>query len=426
MLAPGALEGVRVLNLLDGLGAYAPRLLRGLGADVVILEPPEGAAHRHRPSRYVASFEERDDSGVPRDPGSASLYFLHYCSGMRSVALDIAAPEARPALERLIEASDIVLDNGQLAALGFDLDTLAHAGNANSKNGRAIVSITPFGLDGPRSHWLGSDLVCQSMSGMLSYFGYRGERPARFGQEQSSEFSGLAAALGALITVFAARRATPGGGGSVVDIAAQRVGALLTFQMANASMYRQYGFVRKRRDRTEELPPDLHQSKDGFVTWSTWRKPEVTIKLLEEHGLGDGLRHLRSELGDAFTTDPRPLAAARALPLLYDSIEFVELLQSHALMGLPIHDANDVLTDPFLHRRASFVEIEAPGLPAPLIDAGAPLRLSASPYQTATRPPLLGEHTTEVLASVGMTAADIEVPAASPPTPVVNTQRGQS
>jgi len=399
MLIPGALEGVRVLNLLDGLGAYAPRLLRGLGADVVILEPPEGAAHRHRSSRYVASFEDTED------PASASLYFLHYCSGMRSVALDIAAPEARPALERLIGASDIVLDNGQLAALGFDLDALAHAGN-----GRAIASITPFGLDGPRSHWLGSDLVCQSMSGMLSYFGYRGERPARFGQEQSSEFSGLAAALGALITVFAARRATPeGGGGSVVDIAAQRVGALLTFQMANASMYRQYGFVRKRRDRTEELPPDLHQSKDGFVTWSTWRKPEVTIKLLEEHGLGEGLRDLRSELGDAFTTDPRALAAARALPLLYDSIEFVEFLQSHALMGLPIHDANDVLADPFLHRRASFVEIQAPGLPAPLIDAGAPLRLSASPYQTATRPPLLGEHTTEVLASVGMTAADIQV-----------------
>jgi len=389
MLAPGALEGVRVLNLLDGLGAYGARLLRGLGADVVLVEPPRGAIYRGRPSRYVshAVFGEGDEA--------ASLYFLHYCSGMRSVALDIEAAESRSVLERLIESSEIVLDNGQLARLGFDLDELASAGS-----GRAIVSITPFGLDGPRSHWLGSDLVCQSMSGMLSYFGYRGERPARFGQEAASEMSGLAAALGALITVYGARH---GNSGSVVDIAAQRVTALVSFQMANPSLYHQFGFVRHRRERAPGPPPDLHETKDGFFTWSTWRKVPETLAILEEHGLGEGLRELEAELGiSAFMTDDRAMAAARAFAARFTNAELVELLQSRGLMGLPVQDASQVLADPFLERRASFVEIEAPGLPAPLLDAGAPVRLSGTSYQASSRPPLLGEHTAEVLAELGL------------------------
>lgn len=391
MLAPGALEGVRVLNLLDGLGAYGPRLLRGLGADVDLVEASRGTGFRHRPSRYVT------DAVLGEGDEASSIYFLHYCSGMRSIALDIETAAGRPTLERLIEASDIVLDNGQLARLGFDLDALASAGS-----GRAIVSITPFGLDGPRSHWLGGDLVCQSMSGMLSYFGYRGERPARFGQEAASEMSGLAAALGALIAVYGARHR---GGGSVVDIAAQRVTALVSFQMANPSLYHQFGFQRHRRERAPGPPPDLHETKDGFFTWSTWRKVPETLALLEEHGLGDGLRDLETELGvSTFMTDQRAMAAARAFAARFTNEEFVEILQSRGLMGLPVHDASEVLADPFLARRAAFVEIEAPGLPAPLLDTGAPVRLSGTPYRSASRPPLLGEHTDEVLAELGLTA----------------------
>jgi crotonobetainyl-CoA:carnitine CoA-transferase CaiB-like acyl-CoA transferase len=391
MLAPGALEGVRVLSLLDGLGAYGARLLRGLGADVVLVEPSAGATYRLRPSRYVT------DALLGEDDEAASLYFLHYCSGMRSVALDIAAPEARPTLERLIHASDVILDNGHLARLGFDLDALATAGS-----GRAIVSITPFGLDGPRSHWLGSDLVCQSMSGMLSYFGYRGERPARFGQEAASEMSGLAAALGALITVYGARHDR---GGSVVDIAAQRVTALVSFQMANTSLYHQFGFLRPRRERTPGRPPELLETKDGFFTWSPWRKIPETLDLLEQYGLGEGLRELADQLGvSAFMTNERAISEARAFAARFTNQELVELMQPHEVMGLPIQDANQVLADPFLERRASFVEIEAPGLPAPLLDTGAPVRLSGAPYRTASRPPLLGEHTTEVLAELGIEA----------------------
>ena len=76
-------------------------------------------------------------------------------------------------------------------------------------------------------------------------------------------------------------------------------------------------------------------------------------------------------------------------------------------MGLPVQDAAQVLADPFLERRASFVEIEAPGLPAPPLDIGAPVRLGGTPYQASSRPPLRGEHTAEVLAELGIGAPEV-------------------
>ena len=389
-----ALEGVRVLHLLDGMGAYAGRLLRGLGADVIRVEPPGGSASRNRPWAFAGAVTAEIEA-------APSLHFLHYHAGMRGITLDPSVDEGRELLTRLLDEVDVVLDNGQLARWGFDLDGLAMKSPA-----LVVVSLTPFGLTGERARWHGTDLVCQAMSGMLGIFGYYDERPARFGTEQASEMGGLAAALGALIALYGARH---GAGGEVVDISVERVCALVTFQMWNASVFQQFDFRRDRLPREEGLPVGLYETSDGFFALGTWREIDRTLAMLAETGFGEGLRELRAELGDAeFIVSERANQAMTDLARSRTRGELLELVQAARLTGLPVNDASDLVVDPFLQARGAFVEVEAAGLPAPLLDAGAPVRMGASAWQAGKRPPLLGEHNVEVFGAMGLSEGELE------------------
>lgn len=382
----GALDGVRVLDLIDGMGAYAARLLLGLGAEVVRVEHPGGSRHRHRHWVTPPGQEEAMRSG--------SLYFAHYHAGMKGVTLDPTVSDGRGILEALLDDVDIVLDNGELARWGVDLDALA-----SKQNPLVVVSLTPFGLHGQRAQWQGTDLVCQAMSGMLGLFGYYDERPARFGPEQASELGGLAAALGAMLALYGVRHS---GHGDVVDIAVERVCALVTFQMWNASIFDQFGFTRDRAPRTPGLPIGLYEAADGYFALSTWREVDRTLGLLDTTGFADGLRALRSQVGDTeFVQRDESNEAVRRFTRSFKRQELLKLVQSAGIAGLPVNDAADLLADPFLQARGTFVEIEIDGLPAPLLDAGTPFRLSAAPYAPGRRPPLLGEHNQEVLGGLG-------------------------
>jgi benzylsuccinate CoA-transferase BbsE subunit len=394
---PGALEGVRVLHLLDGMGEYAGRLLRGLGADVVRMEPPGGSTSRNWPWAFAGEVTTEIEA-------APSLHFLHYHAGMRGITLDPSSEEGLALLTRLLDQVNIVLDNGQLARWGFDLDGLAAKSPA-----LVVVSLTPFGLTGERAGWQGTDLVCQAMSGMLGIFGYYDERPARFGVEQASEMGGLAAALGALIALYGARHNTDPSGGEVVDISVERVCALVTLQMWNASMFEQFDFRRDRLPREDGLPVGLYEASDGFFALGTWREIERTMGMLEQTGFADGLRELWDELGDAeFIVSERANEAMTNLARSVTRAELLELVQAANLTGLPVNDASDLVVDSFLQARGTFVEVEAAGLPAPLLDVGAPVRMDESPWQAGKRPPLLGEHNAEVFGAIGLSEDDLE------------------
>jgi crotonobetainyl-CoA:carnitine CoA-transferase CaiB-like acyl-CoA transferase len=380
----GPLAGLRVLDLIDDLGAYGPRLLAGLGADVIRLEPPSGSRHRARRST-TAPWQVRDSGG--------GLYFLHYNAGKRGITLDTTEPEGAELLGRLLDWVDVVLDNGALRSLGLDASA-----RRDGERPLTIVSVTPFGLDGPRSDWRGCDLICQAMSGMLGLYGYHGERPARFSPEQGSEITGLAAALGALIGRYGSRAT---GRGTSIDIAAERVCALVTLQMQNASLFHQFGFVRPRAERTAVLPQGLFETSDGFVAFNPWRDPETTIDLLEDQGCGSGLRTLYESLPrERFVAHPEVTAALDRLVSERTRNEVAELVQSWGLLGLPVNDSMDLLNDPFLVARGFFVDLQWGD--RTLKDSGVPIRFSRTPARVGVRPPLLGEHNSEVYEELGI------------------------
>lgn len=336
--------------------------------------------------------------GDPND--GPSLYFCHYNAGKKGITLDLRSDAGRELLTRLLATVDIVFDNGELAGLGMDPAALA------ATSPLVVVSVTPFGLESARAHWLGSDLICQAMSGMIGLFGFRDERPARFGPEQAYEMGGMAAALGALIALFGARRH---GSGELVDVALERVCALVTLQMGNASLYHQFGVNRTRSARERGLHGVLYETRDGFAALHAYRKPDALVAMLQHAGAADDLAELRRRLPESeFVTDPHVEEVVRRFAAGRTRAELVATAQAHRLLGLPINDMADLISDPFLKERAFFVDVAHPELERSLTYIGPPMRFSRTPYRIGPRPPLLGEHNTEVYGRLGLDAATLD------------------
>jgi crotonobetainyl-CoA:carnitine CoA-transferase CaiB-like acyl-CoA transferase len=387
---PGPLAGTVVLDLIDGPGAYGPKVMTGLGATVIRVESPAGSPQRTFAPLYRTAGSE--------EPG-ASLYFLHYNSGKKSLTLDYRTERGLEVLRKLLTTADVVFDNGQLDRLGLEPGTLAESSPI------VIVSVTPFGLHSTRSAWLGDDLVCQAMSGMISLHGYRDERPARFGPEQVSEMSGLAGALGALIALYGSRRH---GQGNVVDIAMERVGCLVTLQMSNASMYHQFGFRHLRDARRPGLSDILMQARDGYVQLRFWQDADATLRLLVDQGVAGDLPQLREQMsGGEFSRHPDFRSAVTAFVASRSRAELMNIAPRYSVHGLPVQDVDDLLGDPFLEGRAFFAEVELPEAARSFLDIGPTIRFDRSPWQVGHRPPLLGEHNDEIYSGLGLRAEEL-------------------
>ena len=140
---PGALTGLRVLDLTDERAIYGAKLIADLGADVVRPEPPSGDPLR-----------ERGPFAGGRPGPGRSLWYAYFAASRRSLTLDLEAPAGRTRLRELARAADVVLDNGALARAGIDAEELLAA-----RPGVVVVRSTSFGREGPWRDYLAPDLV---------------------------------------------------------------------------------------------------------------------------------------------------------------------------------------------------------------------------------------------------------------------------
>jgi crotonobetainyl-CoA:carnitine CoA-transferase CaiB-like acyl-CoA transferase len=162
----GALHGVRVLDLTDETAGLGTKLLADLGADVIKVEPPAGD-----PARRLGPFYQRDE-----DP-EKSLFFWHYNTNKRSIALDLDRPAERETFRRLVQRTDILVDSlpvGRLATLGLDREGLR-----TLNPGLIHASVTPYGQTGPRAGWKGNDLTAWAMGGLMTLCGEPDREPLR-------------------------------------------------------------------------------------------------------------------------------------------------------------------------------------------------------------------------------------------------------
>jgi len=237
----------RVLDLTDGEGMFCGKVLADLGADVVVLEPPDGHPARVRP---------------PILDGEDSLQWWSYATGKSSAVVDVSSPAGREEFRALVEASHALLVSDPAAQpVPPDLEALVHAWNP----GLVVTRLTPFGSWGPYRHYAGSDLVLQALGGYLRLNGDPDRAPVRISHELAPL---LAAAYGAFSTIVALRA---GGERPFVDVSAQDAAG---WQLLNAPATpvlehkdpERSGIYSQAMAQIQGIPfPLIYECKNGYV-----------------------------------------------------------------------------------------------------------------------------------------------------------------
>lgn len=362
------LEGTRVLDLTGEFGAYAGRLLADLGANVVRVVPPTGDR-----LAVVQPLVETID-------GTASAFAWFVNLGKETVELDFRRAGDRDLGERLIASADVLLET-------WGPEPASEGGWSRIEleerfPGLVIVSITPFGLDGPRGGDAGTDLVTLASGGLLSLGGYPGSAPIAPNSGQAI----LAASIfGAVAALFGLIARAADGRGRLLDVSAEEV---IASALEDAiPQFDLTGRVRRRTgDRPREAGTGIYPCADGYVsmvagrlgTAKAWRS---LVEWLVAEGV-DGAEVLLAEAWQSFPYRQRPEAvdafgaifgrftATRTKAVLYAEA------QRRSIALAPVNEIPDVLANEQLAARGFFTSIPVPALGREVRFPGRPYRLS--------------------------------------------------
>ncbi len=391
MVATAPYGGLKVVELADDPGGEMTGLqFVNLGAEVVKVEPPEGA-----PSRRTGPFV--DDQPNP----DRSLAYWYYNGGKRSVVVDLATDEGLAQLDRLVAGADVfvvAVHPSRLERLGLDLPAMAAAHPR-----LIVVSITDFGLTGPWADYRSSDLVALATSGLLITSGYDDHSipPIRPGGNQAyhtaASFAHQAALLGLL-------QRQQNGAGGLIDLSIQEA-AGVTVELANPYWFYPRALVQRQTCRHAQPVPTqtaIFQCADGkwvyFALILADPKPwNALVQWMESQDLA-------VDLTDPAYDDLE--YRQQNFAHIQDLVEVFFLLQDSSFAfhdgqrrGLPIGVLNapeDLFEDEHLVAREFFQPVDEPGYGTVRMPA-APYRfstLSTVPPQPAAR---LGQHSAEVL-----------------------------
>jgi crotonobetainyl-CoA:carnitine CoA-transferase CaiB-like acyl-CoA transferase len=377
----GALEGIRVLDLATGSFALAGRLLAGLGAEVVKIEPPGGDPVRAWPPH------PGDDTNL-----ETGARHLHLDAAKRSVVVDLDTPEGADILRRLVRESDALIESfppGYLAERKLAYDDLV-----GERPDLVMASITHFGQDGPYAGYRGAEIVDCALGGYLKLNGDPDREPVKPYDDLVLQHAALHAAT-AVMAGLTHRDAT--GEGDYFDVAAIEAALILLGGLAQTYYFD--GHVPTRAgarllftNPTYSYPSTLRPCKDGWVhVHSNNRNADLLAALMPGMGLEE---LLDTPNGNADAIDAimdRWLADK-------DRTEAVRLAQELRLPFTEVLTPEETLRDAHLEARGALVEVDHPIAPR-IAQPGAPAFMSATPWRVE-RAPLCGEHTDDVLSDL--------------------------
>ena len=403
---PGALSHLKVLDLSRVLaGPWCTQMLADLGADVIKVERPVvGDDTRHWGPPFL-----KDAQGNDTDHAT---YFTSCNRNKRSITIDMAKPEGQALIRQMALDSDILVENfkvGGLASYGLDYASL------KAINPRLIYcSITGFGQDGPYAERAGYDLMIQAMTGMMSITGrpddVPGGGPQRVGVALTDLFTGVYA-TSAILAALEVRNRT--GEGQLIDMALLDVGmAILANQAA--------GFV-----NTGKVPQRQGNSHPSLAPYQDFPTEDGAM-LLAIGNDGQFARFCEAAERPEWAADPRfatntlrvthreaLIPAMQAHTRTRTTAQWIALLEKKAVPCGPINDMGQAFDDAQVKARS--LKINQPLAPAALAQTAiesiatvaSPLRLTATPPVLNRPPPMLGEHTDEVLGEMGLATSAI-------------------
>jgi crotonobetainyl-CoA:carnitine CoA-transferase CaiB-like acyl-CoA transferase len=382
MTAPtGPLKNVKVFDLTRVLaGPTCVQMLADLGADVIKIEKP-------------GSGDDTRGFAPPFMPGTKeSAYFVGVNRNKRSVTLDIAKPEGQEIALRLIAQSDILVENfkvGALAKYGLGYEELCER-----FPGLIYCSITGFGQTGPYAQRPGYDSLIQAMGGVMSLTGEPDGEPQKVGVPLADLFAGLYGCIGILAAL---RHRDASGRGQQIDIG--MLDAHVAF-LANQGMnYLATGENPPRLGNAHPniVPYQVFPTSDGYVVLSIGN--DSTFKrFCESFGLGHLLADARFA-SNAARVENRELVTDALTPVMKTrtTAEWVDRLEALKIGCGPINTLRDVFADPQARARGVIVHMPHAATAKGVDVLANPVRLSETPPDYRLPPPLLGQHTDEVL-----------------------------
>lgn len=389
---PPPLEGIRVLDLSRILaGPWCTQNLADLGADVIKVERPQtGDDTRHWGPPYLKD-------GAGNDTAEAA-YYLSANRNKRSLEADIATPEGAALIRELVVHSDILVENfkvGGLRKYGLDYDSL------KTINPRLIYcSVTGFGQDGPCAQLPGYDFMIQGLGGLMSITGERDDLPGGGPQKAGVAVTDIITGMYATVAVLAAIQERHRSGlGQHLDIALLDCHvAMLANQNSN---YFTSGKAPQRAGNAHQnvVPYQVFAASDGHLIVATGNESQYRAYC---HAIG------APELGDdpRFATNRLRVTNRDELVALLTDImkqgprdEWIRKLEAVGVPCGPINSIEQTFDHPQVKARGLRRELPHPlGGTAPV--TASPLRFSASPVTYRKAPPMLGEHTQEILRDV--------------------------
>ena len=384
---PGPLDGIRVIELAHIMaGPVCGMMLADLGADVIKIERLPGG----------------DDSRrmVPPVQGDTSAAYNIVNRNKRGLALDLKSEGGRAVLRRLVETSDVLVENfrrGTLDRLGFGWDVV------HGLNTRLIqAEISGFGRTGPLADAAGFDLVAQGMSGLMSITGEGGDRPpVKVGAPVTDTTAGLLAAMGILAALHHVDRT---GIGQRVDTSLFEAGITHTYWQSAIALATGVSPGPLGSAHPLNAPYEAFATEDGYINVGAANQANW-LRLVAAIGAPD--------LADdpSYASNADRMANLAALSARLNAI-FATRPTAHWLAALdvagvpagPVLSIGDMIAHPQTMARAMVVDTGRDGARA----IGPPIKLSATPASIRLPAPRMGEHTRTILAELGFENHAIE------------------
>ena len=401
-LASGALAGVRVLDLSRVLaGPWCTQTLADLGADVIKVERPRTAGHPGGDDTRgwgPPFLQDRDGNDT-----AEAAYYLGCNRNKRSITIDLAQAQGQALIGRLAADADVLVENfkvGDMARYGLDAPTLL------AELPRLVYcSITGFGQTGPYRDRAGYDYAIQGLGGLMSVTGERDDRPGGGPQKVGVAVADLFTGMYATVAILAAlRHRDATGQGQHIDM------ALLDTQVAMlanlGANYQVTGEAPRRAGNAHQniVPYQVFEASDGHLILAVGNDAQFVrfCEVADCPELAADARFVRN----ADRVRHRELLVPLLEPVLRSRSkqQWLSALEKAKVPCGPINNLAEVFADPQILAR----EMALP-VPHPLTDSlrlvASPMKLSATPVQMRRAPPLLGQHTEEVLSELGLDAA---------------------